>query len=206
MKQFVGEVVLLNRRTGEFDRAEVFRTLDSADLDSVQRDWKPLLDKWKNRSDAGKAHAEDAHWDWLKEVRKASRSMGAETFSVECGGVIQGLMVVDMTKFARLEVQKGRELVYVDRVATAPFNRPKLVPDPHYKGVGRVLIATAVSLSFSEELDFRGRIGLHSLPQSEDRYRQMGFTEVEFDQRKKMRYFEMTEAQAAQFLTEPEEL
>jgi len=110
-------------------------------------------------------------------------------------------MLVDVTKFAKLPVQEGRELVYVDFLATAPWNRPNFVQAPKYKGIGRLLIATAVSLSLT--LEFKGRIGLHSLPQSENWYATVcGFTAGGYDQEKKLHYFEMTEVQAASFLTE----
>jgi len=61
-------------------------------------------------------------------------------------------------------------------------------------------VCSAVSLSY--ELEFNGRLGLHSLPQSESWYRDVaGFSDVEYDAPKRMRYFEVTEAQAAAFLS-----
>ncbi|MCK1604980.1 UvrD-helicase domain-containing protein [Bradyrhizobium sp. 166] len=92
----------------------------------------------------------------------------------------------------------GRELAYIDRVATAPWNRHKFTETPKYKGVGRALFATSVSLSF--ELEFRGRIGLHALEQSETWYQELGLTDCGFDEAEGMRYFEMTEEQAIEFL------
>jgi hypothetical protein len=59
-------------------------------------------------------------------------------------------------------------------------------------------VGTAISLSV--DLGFEGRLGLHSLPQSEDWYRKAGLTEVEFDKPKRMRYFEMTGAAALAFV------
>src|SRR4029077_17093712 len=128
---------------------------------------------------------------------EADRIMGRDTFAVECAGETQGLMLVDVG-FARLPVQHGLELVYVELLATAPWNRLKLHPGARYKGVGRVLIGTAISLSV--ELGFNGRIGLHSLPQSEPYYRSVGFTDLGYDLPKKINYFEMTEADAAAFV------
>jgi hypothetical protein len=108
-------------------------------------------------------------------------------------------MLVDVG-FARLPEQLGRELVYVELLATAPWNRPKFVPDPRYKLVGRLLVGTAISLSV--DLGLGGRIGLHSLPQSESWYQTVGgFTDVEFDADKRMRYYEMTAAAAMTFIS-----
>jgi hypothetical protein len=142
---------------------------------------------------------QDWHWDWIGKATKARSDMGLETFGVECDGHTQGLMLVDFTRFARLAPHQNRELVYIELLAAAPWNRHRTVPNPLYKGVGRILIATAISLSV--DLGFEGRIGLHSLPQSESWYRdEAGFADVEYDYRKKLRYFEMTAAQAATFV------
>lgn len=78
-----------------------------------------------------------------------------------------------------------------------------MVKEPTYKGAGRVLIGTAVSLSIEEEL--RGRIGLHSLPGAEDFYRDaIGMADLGVDKdgpHKGLRYFELSESQISGFLT-----
>lgn len=204
MKELLGPVELMNRVTGSFDTAEVYQELDQKNFDDFERLWKPMLTK--RRADfptwaaAAKANAQDSHWDWTGKATEAARLMGRETFAVECGET-QGLMLVDLTQFAKLDAQKARELVYIDLVATAPWNRPKFVATPRYKGVGRILIATAISLSLDSGFD--GRLGLHSLPQSATWYRdEAGFTDLGFDAAKRMHYFEVTEAQATAFLAD----
>ncbi|MHB8390258.1 MAG: hypothetical protein ACYDBH_11850 [Acidobacteriaceae bacterium] len=205
MKESVGTVVLLNRTTSAFESAEVFQELDQKNLDDFNRLWKPML---KNRRDefpswtaAADANVQDSHWDWVGKAEHAARSMQYETFAVECAGQTQGLMLVDVTKFAQLDGQQGRELVYIELLATAPWNRRKLVPTPVYKGVGRVLVGTAISLSV--ELGFKGRIGLHSLRQSESWYEtEASFIDGGYNPVQGMQYFEMTEAQAAAFISD----
>jgi len=152
-------------------------------------------------SEAAEADAQDGHWLWREKATAALRLMGKDSYSVECDGQTQGLMLVDSTKFARLEVQKGRDLVYIELLATAPWNRTNLIANARFKGVGRVLVSEALSLSF--DLGSRGRLGLHSLAGSESWYRDVaGFTDVAFDADKGMRYFEATEAQAAAFFAD----
>ena len=204
MKELVGSVELFNRVTGDYDPANVFRGLDSRNLEDFTRTGKPALMRGRSRfsswTAAADANVQDSHWDWIEKAKKATQSLASETFAIECNGSTQGLMLVDTTKFARLEDQRGKEIVYVELVATAPWNRPQLVPEPQYKGVGRVLIGTAISLSV--DLEFKGRVGLHSLPQSETWYRMNSrFADLGFDETKEMRYFEMTEAQAVAFLS-----
>jgi hypothetical protein len=65
-----------------------------------------------------------------------------------------------------------------------------------------MLIATAIS--HSHDLGSKGRLGLHSLPQSEPWYRDFaGFSDLGYDTLKEMQYFEVTEEQAAAFLAIP---
>ena len=204
MKERVGAVVLLNRVTGAFDPAEVFRELDQKNYDDFERLWKPVLkssrDEFLSWPAAADANAQDSHWDWVEAAKDATRSLRYEAFAVECSGETQGLMLVDVTKFGRLDRHKGHGLVYVEWLATAPWNRSKLVSEPRYKGVGPILLGTAISLSV--ELEFKGRVSLHSLPQSESWYRtRAGFTDGGYDSAKKMQYFEVTEAQAVAFIS-----
>jgi hypothetical protein len=114
---------------------------------------------------------------------------------------MQGLMVVCLTgKDARLDPDKGKPLVYVDFVETAPWNAKEFTSAPIYKGVGVRLIQAAARSSVGE--GFSGRIALHSLPQSRPFYTtacemtalgpDAGYSNLE--------YFELTAADAVELL------
>ena len=76
---------------------------------------------------------------------------------------MQGLLEVSKEgHFAKLPSQKGKPLIYVKYVETAPSNIKLLEPKPIFGGVGARLIRVAVELSLDE--DCKGRVGLHSLP------------------------------------------
>jgi hypothetical protein len=200
MKQRLGAAVLFNRLTGAFEPASIFQGLDEANFRDLETLWKPALEKraadFTTWADAADGNVQDAHWDW---VGKAKSEATYESFAVECNGVTQALMLVDLsTRFARISSQKGLDLSYVELIASAPWNRPNFNERPKYKGAGRILIATAISMSV--DFEFKGRIGLHSLPESETWYGLLGFTSCGFDEEKKMHYFEMTDGQAASFL------
>ena len=77
---------------------------------------------------------------------------------------------------------------------------PELFSPPRYRGVGSILIRAAVALR--EELEFHGRIGLHSLPQSNGFYANTcGMTDLGADpDHESLRYFEMTPEQARAFI------
>jgi hypothetical protein len=73
--------------------------------------------------------------------------------------------------------------------------------EPLYRGVGPQLLEMATR--WSEQLGFKGRLGLHSLPQAESFYRdRCQMTDLGPDANYTgMRYFEMTEAQAQRILS-----
>lgn len=190
MKEHVDRVELLNRASGRFEPADVFQELDDKNFDDFEQLWKPLFS----------SPAPDSHWDWVGKARDAVSSMAFETFALECDGATQGLMLVNLASFARLDSQRGRDLVYIELLATAPWNRPTYPDGAKYRGVGRVLLGTAIRLSIDQ--GFNGRIGLHSLATSESWYRDvLRLTDCGYDTGKKMRYFEMTDEQATAFFT-----
>jgi hypothetical protein len=113
-----------------------------------------------------------------------------------CRNELQGLMLASDFKSARLQAQFGKPIVYVEFLATAPWNRPEVQKPTRYRGVGTVMIAAAVQLSF--ELGYRGRVALHSLPAADKFYREnCKMTELGKDTaHQDLVYFEMTANQA----------
>lgn len=111
-------------------------------------------------------------------------------------------MIVDTTtKRCRIEEQVGRNLVYIEYFENEPWNRRELLNErPRYRGIGSILIRTAIELSKEEE--FKGRIGLHSLPQANSFYANTcGMSDLGVDpDYAPMRYFEMSEGQAEAFI------
>ena len=201
MKEHLGDRDLWNRLTGSHESASIFRGLDDKNFQEFEKVWKPELEKrakefatWKEQAEG---NVQDAHWDW---VGKAKNDAVYDSFAIECNGMTQGLMLVATAPhFGRLKSQHGLDLCYIELIASAPWNRAKFSETPTYKGGGRILFATAVSLSV--ELELKGRIGLHSLPESESWYeKELGMRRCGFDADKKMEYFEMTEEDAEKFL------
>jgi len=205
MKEFLRTVALQNRGSKEFEEAQLYRELDEKNFADFEQLWRPMLEarraEFESWAAAAEGDAQDSHWHWAEKAVDASTSMADETYALECAGETQGLMLVTSAAFAKLDIQCGREIVYIDLIATAPWNRPRLVKKAaRYKGVGRALIAEAINLSY--QLEFNGRLGLHSLPQSQSWYRDVAkFTDLGYDDEKRMQYFEVSEAQAAAFLS-----
>jgi hypothetical protein len=142
---------------------------------------------------------EDSHWDWRRKARAVSGFLGYQSFALLCGEELQGLMMTNDIASARLREQFGKPLLYLEFVATAPWNRPKLQDPPRYRGVGSVFILAAIEAS--REAGFKGRVGLHSLSEAESFYEQKcGFMRLGADSsHQNLTYFEMTETQADAF-------
>ncbi len=112
-------------------------------------------------------------------------------------------MIVNTMKRCRIPAQANRQLVYVEYLEAAQWNRGA---GQLYKGVGTVMIAVAIQLSIEE--GNQGRVGLYSLPQADSFYGDhCGMTDTgpdtSCDAHFPLRYFEMTQAKAAIFLKGP---
>lgn len=144
---------------------------------------------------------EHGHWEWEKKVKLTEKFLPYPTLGIDIDGEIQGLMMLKTDgDFCRLDEQAKRPLVQVYFLSTAPWNLASVASQPRYKGVGLALMWAAAQ--HSVDLGFKGRIGLHSLPQAETFYERIGMTCLGPDSKKQdLKYFEMTEAQAARFLT-----
>jgi len=176
------------------------------EVESAEASWRPMVeDELKALSAAGVPRSqwpEHAHWDWRKKHAAVEGLIAYRMFGLECEGQMQGLMLVSTAQhFCQIPSQARKELVYVDFVASAPWNSPAIVREPRYALVGRVFVATAVQLSLEE--GFKGRIGLHSLPQAESFYSGIcRMTDLGPDPKKQnLTYFEMTPEQASAFLS-----
>ena len=128
----------------------------------------------------------------MRSVRRSSRQ---DSFAIEFGDLTQGLMIVTSGKRSRFEVGEKRELVYVDYVEVAPWNRAGWKPQRLFAFIGSVFLGIASDLSLDR--GFEGRIGLHSLPQANGFYRRMGLLDLGPDpDYEDLHYFEMTSGTA----------
>lgn len=203
-------IILQNRISGQEEEAEIVSPIAQQDIDCYVSAWRPVLSaKIDELTRTGQNtieqrrtfNVEDAHWQWPKKAADRAKVLQWNSCAVRCGSKTQGLMFIDLLQRCRHPSQANDGLVYVDLLATAPWNRPRLVADPLYRGVGLVLITEAILLSQDE--GFKGRIGLHALPGSEDWYRD-NLKMVPLGPDPKycgLIYFEMTEDHALEFLS-----
>jgi GNAT superfamily N-acetyltransferase len=204
----ISRIFLLDVATGKSIEGELRDAIEQPQLDDWQTKWQPaLLAVLQELAQKGVPLSEwpqSWHWNWQQKTARVQGLLAFRGFSVVALGETQGLAQVDLTKACRESGQHGRPVVYLDYLEVAPWNRPELGTVPRLRGVGSALIAAAIALS--EDEGFKGRLGLHSLPQADAFYRKIGMTDLGLDAGcQNLRYFEMTSSQARAFFEKEEE-
>ena len=201
----VSTVWLLDVSSGNSVEAELRDAIEQAQLDDWQKEWQPALlgviQGLARRGVPVNQWPQSWHWDWAQKTARVQGLLAFRGFSVVAQSVTQGLAQIDLTKTAREPSQMGKPLVYIDYLEVAPWNRPEFGAPPRLRGVGSALVTAAVALSAEE--GFKGRLGLHSLPQADAFYQKIGMTDLGQDTAyQNLRYFEMTAESAREFLEE----
>ena len=171
---------------------------------TAQADWNAHESKLRLLATADRLpfpEQDHSHWDWQKKVSISAHLLACPTFAIECEGQAQGMMLINTDEYqACLPDEAGKSLVYVYFLAAAPWNLLQLDASRRFKGIGQILLRAAILQSL--ELEHRGRIGLHSLPQSEAYYDRQGFQCLGPDPAKDgLKYYELSAAAAAKFVT-----
>jgi len=191
-------ILLLDGATRQPVAAVLIEDVSTEEIRQTDALWKPFLRQALQdaytRGLLPNDLPEHAHWVWERKWRAATGS--SRFLGIECENEMQALMVIRTDKTCRLPEQAGLSLLYVDYLAAAPWNLPEMVARPKFRGCGYVLITEAIRLS--RQRGYNGRIGLHSLPQAENFYRdKCGMTDLGEDVNyENLRYLEMTGAQA----------
>lgn len=201
----VSTIYLVDAATDQAVEAQLRDAIEQAQLDDWDNLWQPELNRLLlqlTRANVPRSQwPQSAHWNWPKKMARVQGLLEFRGFSVIAQGVTQGLMQIDLNASARDPGQAGKALVYVDYLEVAPWNRPDFGNKPRLFGVGSALLSAAIR--FSQNEGFKGRIGLHSLPQADGFYRKVGMIELGADsQTQNLNYFEMTAEQAQAFLGE----
>lgn len=195
-------VPLKELRTGKIVEAQFHSRVDGPVAKRADDSWTTYLAQAKAvAATAGSVFTptEDDHWRWELKVRLTAKLLSYGCMGVEFQGQVQGLMLfVTDGRFSRLPGKGTLPLIYLEFLATAPWNRAEVVQIPQLAGVGTVLLRAAVEASL--DLGFKGRIGLHSLPGAEAWYDRRGLSSLGLDAKKRMKYYEFTESQAAAFI------
>jgi len=189
--------------------AELFDEVTVEHFLETQKKWRPIVKDaaqqlYRAGADVGSI-PQHFHWDWTSKEADL-RVLAFTFFGISCGGELQGLMkLATVGHVARHPEQKGKPIVYVDYLETAPWNIKVLTQaqgkNSRFGAVGSRLIEAAVRKS--QEEGFKGRLALHSLPSSEPFYIETcGMTALERDPAKQnLVWCEFTPEQAETFLS-----
>lgn len=196
-------VFLLDNRTGEYVEALLHERIDEAYARRVDNKWQSFIAAAQGKAEAlGQRFSPPGYvnWRWHNKVADSAHLLSLPTLAIECRGDPQGMMLLTTDGyFARLGGQDGKPLVYVCYLATAPWNLDGFAQEPLFDGTGSLLLQAAVQHSL--ELEFKGRIGLHSVPSAEGFYERHGFECLGADKDKEnLKYYELSPEAAAKFL------
>lgn len=196
---------LIHAETNEGRNAELYHPIEEKHLNQCESQWIPFIEARLKRpideltsEELERLHLRGWHWSWRNKVEERNEREW-RSFALVCEEETQGLMLAKLRVSCRLEENNGQELIYIDLVATAPWNRPAFVDVPRYKGVGSMMIKAAIELSNEE--GYNGRIGLHSLNSATGFYKRCGMVTIGPDSNYgNLPYYEMTVESAQKFL------
>lgn len=196
-------VTILDARTGDPVPALLLTDIDELQLIDVEIEWSPeRLRGLRRLRERGETKLpEHVHWNWAIKAVRNSRLLAYRSLGIEAEGKMQGLMMVCLSGYAaRVDPDKGKPIVYVDFLETAPWNAREFTSSPRFKGVGLRLMQAAVRLSKDES--FSGRVGLHALSQASRFYTgAYSMQSLGIDQNyQNLEYFELTANAADELL------
>ena len=158
------QTVLKDERTGQLVIAALQSSLSPSYLEWVDALWQPALE---TLLESQPELPEYAHWRWAWKLTEYN--IDKIGFAVEHEGAPQAVMIAKRGYTARLLGQEDQPLLYIDYLATAPWNNAALTQAPRYRLCGTALWKAAIK--YSQEQGWEGRVGLHSLKQAESFYR-----------------------------------
>lgn len=194
MKRESTTIKIKDRECGQFVEAMLYKGIMEKNVDDYTKLWLPQFGISKLQG----MKIEDAHWNWGRKMQEVNRLLIYNSYVIEKDDITQAMMITtDTINLSKLEPSKP--LLYIEYLSVAPWNRGKLVTVPKYALLGRIMFMQAVIDSYN--LDYEGRVGLHSLPGAESWYKdELGLIEIEDN--KKLKYFELSKERAKIIITE----
>ncbi|HAS90144.1 MAG TPA: GNAT family N-acetyltransferase [Desulfovibrio sp.] len=147
-------ISLLHIPTDKPVDAELLCTIGKEQIADWEKFWIPAKKEGLKASQESQLHKSipgSRHWNWDKKANHANSFLACSGYSIVCEGRTEGLMVITKSiHSARLESQKGKPLIYVDYIETAPWNIKGFMPPGKYSGIGSIFLNTAIQVSVHE--------------------------------------------------------
>ena len=134
-------IQILDRKENAFIPATFHDNVTIDQMNQAEAQWKPIRDRAVQRLLAtGMTRAEvqrliqHAHWDWSQKARfLMDKLLAIRCFGIELNGQWQGLAMLELTvHFAQLQPDRGKALVCIEFLETAPWNIADSVSEPRY--------------------------------------------------------------------------
>ena len=203
------QIDIWGRAGNKFIKATFHENVTPAQLTDAESQWKPFRDDAVERLITGGRTKKEvygliqhSHWNWVNKAQ----ALRAGLLSIKCVGIEvegewQGLAMVDLdSHYSEMNPDKGKPLVYVEFLESAPWNLREMCDYPRFKLIGTRLMEAIVKLSINE--GFHGRVGLFALPRAEYFYEKLWMVHVEGAIRYGMKLYEMTRENVLTFLGE----
>lgn len=161
-------------------------------LERAQESWRTQLEGTSE---------EDAGWDWVSKASNADHTTyasGVEHVLLICQDDVHGMMITSRPDSPPALSEFGKNLLYVEYLATAPRNRPEVASAPMFRAIGPLLLRHAILRSIT--LGFAGCVGLHSKPGAVKKYVSYKLLQRGLDFQQGYEYFEGDTNWAKQFL------
>jgi HTH-type transcriptional regulator, competence development regulator len=143
----VSTVYLKRGDAGELVEASLADEVTDAHISLWDKTWSPMMQAHSaNKKLSDKP--EDRHWDWREKAGWWRPLLGYHSFALLCRNELQGMMLASDFKSARLQTHFGKPVVYIEFLATAPWNRPEFQKPTRYRGVGTVMPESSDKVAF----------------------------------------------------------
>jgi hypothetical protein len=132
----------------------ILQLADERRVHQVVNTWVPLLMRMGT---------EDAHWKWAEKATDVCYTTGVEHVMIMHEDEVHGVMITSLPD-SPPPLSSLHDLLYVEYLAVAPWNRSQAGDQQRFKGIGPLLLGHAVRRSRSKER--QGHVGLHSEPRA----------------------------------------
>ncbi len=121
----VSQIFLRKMATGESVAASLCDEITDEHLKMWETTWRPAIDAYCEGLPP-EAKPEDFKWNWKANAGIWRQAVKYNSFAIVCEDELQGLMVTNNILRARLTTPVGQPMIYVELLATAPWNRPEI--------------------------------------------------------------------------------
>lgn len=169
-------------------RAELSSSITPEEFYLVESRWRAYKDSkrpgWYRHENLPDNH----NWNWDHKAKVNARTCGH--FAIKYRGTIQGLLMYSLEPRPSWKIPGPPYVMYIEYVESAPWNLSYYAGDEAlFAGVGESLVSAA--RDESEKRGYGGRLGLHSLKDSEGFYERIGFKNMGPDPAEGLNFFEI---------------